>query len=234
MALQLQVESLEGLDEGVQQFYQQDDDGKYRLAVEGLEDTDGLKSALEKERKARKDYEKKMKNLEDVDPDEYRKLKEQQRKNEEKKLQDEGEFEKLREKWRKEMEDKEQKLKAEIEKRDHQLDTLYLQEEVKRSALQAGVDPNDLEDVLESALVKKSIKRGDDGQSIQVLDKDGEVSAQTLDDFFSKTFKEAKPKFYKPDVLPGGGTKPSNSSGKSQDWHKLSPVERMNAARQAK
>ena len=32
----------------------------------------------------------------------------------------------------------------------------------------------------------------------------------------------------------GGGTKPGDGNIKGQDWHKLSPVERMNAARQAK
>jgi hypothetical protein len=213
MALQLEVESLDGLDEGVQQFYQQVDDGKYRLAVDGLEDTDGLKSALEKERKARREYEKKMKSLEDVDPDEYRQLKQQQQKAEEEKLQKEGEFEKLREKWSKEREQERQKYQEQVNELNRKLDTLYLDKEIERAALNAGVIPEDLEDVM--AITKHRIKRADDGETIVVLDKDGEPSQSTLDKFFSQDFKEAKPKFYKSDVLPGSGSKPGGGGPKS-------------------
>jgi arginyl-tRNA synthetase len=215
MALQLEVESLDGLDEGVQQFYQQVDDGKYRLAVDGLEDTDGLKSALEKERKARREYEKKMKSLEDVDPDEYRQLKQQQQKAEEEKLQKEGEFEKLREKWSKEREQERQKYQEQVNELNRKLDTLYLDKEIERAALNAGVIPEDLEDVM--AITKHRIKRADDGETIVVLDKDGEPSQSTLDKFFSQDFKEAKPKFYKSDVLPGSGSKPGGGPGPSRD-----------------
>jgi DNA repair exonuclease SbcCD ATPase subunit len=214
MALQLQVESLEGLDESVQQFYQQDDDGKYRLAVEGMEDTDGLKSALEKERKARKDYEKKMKNLEDVDPDEYRKLKEQQKKAEEEKLQKDGEFEKLREKWSKEREQEKQKYEEQLQKLNNQLDQLYLRDKVKEAAIESGVRPERSEKAI--ALAWDRVKRGDDGSSILVLDSEGDATDMTLKDFFSKEFKEELPEFYRSDVLPGGGTKASERSGKGK------------------
>jgi erythromycin esterase-like protein len=46
-----------GLDEGIKSLYTEKDDG-YVLAVEGIEDTPGLKSALAKERELAKEYKK--------------------------------------------------------------------------------------------------------------------------------------------------------------------------------
>ena len=60
MALKLTLDSLDGVDEGIKSLYVEQD-GKFKLAVDGLEDTSGLKSALEKERKARRDAEQRAK-----------------------------------------------------------------------------------------------------------------------------------------------------------------------------
>ena len=75
MALKLIVDSLDGLDEGTKCLYAEKD-GKYRLDVEGIEDTSGLKSALEKERTARRELEKRAKAaLSEDDMEEYARLK---------------------------------------------------------------------------------------------------------------------------------------------------------------
>jgi hypothetical protein len=75
MGLKLIVDSLDGLDEGVKSLYAEKD-GKFRLDVEGVEDVTGLKSALEKERSARRDLEKRMKTaLSEDDLEEYARLK---------------------------------------------------------------------------------------------------------------------------------------------------------------
>ena len=60
MALKLTLDSLDGVDEAIKSLYVEQD-GKFKLAVDGLEDTSGLKSALEKERKARRDAEQRAK-----------------------------------------------------------------------------------------------------------------------------------------------------------------------------
>lgn len=67
MALQIQLDKAawEGLEEGFRGLYEEKD-GAYRLAIEGLEDTSGLKSALEKERQAVKDAAKRLKTWEDL------------------------------------------------------------------------------------------------------------------------------------------------------------------------
>lgn len=54
MSLSLHRENLDGLEAALHPLYKQGDDGKYHLQVEGLEDTAGLKSALQKEREANK------------------------------------------------------------------------------------------------------------------------------------------------------------------------------------
>lgn len=64
MALQAVVDSLEKIPEALKAEYTKGDDGKFRLAVEGLpqpEDTTGLKSALAAERKLRADAATKVK-----------------------------------------------------------------------------------------------------------------------------------------------------------------------------
>ena len=61
--LKLQVDSLEGLDSSLHSYYEQTESG-YRLKVEGLEDTSGLKTALQKERESNKDAKTKLSELE--------------------------------------------------------------------------------------------------------------------------------------------------------------------------
>lgn len=55
--LKLNVDSLEAVDEPFRTLYEQDGD-KFKLKVEGIEDTTGLKTALQKERKTASDLQK--------------------------------------------------------------------------------------------------------------------------------------------------------------------------------
>lgn len=61
--LMFEIESLDGIDEALQPFYQEVD-GKYRLAVEGIDPADELKSALQKEREERKSAKLRLQELE--------------------------------------------------------------------------------------------------------------------------------------------------------------------------
>jgi hypothetical protein len=71
MALKLTLDTLDGVDEAIKAFYVERD-GKYTLAVDGLE---GLKSALEKERKARREAEQRAKlALSDEELEEFERL----------------------------------------------------------------------------------------------------------------------------------------------------------------
>lgn len=59
MALEEVVDSLEGIDEKYQDLYTKNDEGKYEINISGM------KSALQKEREARKKYEKELKKAND-------------------------------------------------------------------------------------------------------------------------------------------------------------------------
>ena len=62
MALKLTVDTLDGIDESHHALYAEKD-GKFHLDVDGVEDTTGLKSALDKERKANRELQGKIKKM---------------------------------------------------------------------------------------------------------------------------------------------------------------------------
>lgn len=95
MALKLQVESLEGIDTALHGFYDKTESG-YKLKVDGLEDTSGLRTALQKERESNKDAKTRLSELE--------KLRDEAEK---KTLEEQGKFKELSAK------DREEKLKYE-------------------------------------------------------------------------------------------------------------------------
>ena len=99
MALKLKVTKAEydSLDEGIRGLYEEKD-GSYQLAVDGIEDTSGLKSALEKERKARADFEKMAKQYQGLgkSPEEIAELVKKHEESEREKLENKGEWDKLK------------------------------------------------------------------------------------------------------------------------------------------
>lgn len=97
LKLKLTADEHKGLDEGIKGLYEEKDGG-YVLSIDGLEDTNGLKSALEKERKARSEYEKAARKYEGLgkSPDELAELVKAQEESEKNKLEQKGEWEKLK------------------------------------------------------------------------------------------------------------------------------------------
>lgn len=63
MGLQFEVESLEGVDDGIKELYEQKGD-KFRLKVEGFDDAEALREALRKERDERKAAKERLAELE--------------------------------------------------------------------------------------------------------------------------------------------------------------------------
>ena len=96
MPLQLTVDTLDAVPENLRSLYSEAD-GKFRLAVDGLEDTAGLKSALQKEREAARTAEKQSKAWMALGktPEEIAALIDAQRKAEEDRALKGGEFDKL-------------------------------------------------------------------------------------------------------------------------------------------
>ena len=75
--LKLQVDSLDGIDTALHGFYNKTESG-YKLNVDGIEDTNGLKTALQKERDSNKEAKTKLSDLEKLrDEAELKALEEQ-------------------------------------------------------------------------------------------------------------------------------------------------------------
>ena len=90
--LDLQVEKLDGIDEAFHSLYEKTESG-YQLKVNGIEDTTGLKSALQKERDSNKDAKARLAQLEKDREDAEKKVLEEQGKYKE--LSDKERAEKL-------------------------------------------------------------------------------------------------------------------------------------------
>lgn len=72
MPIQLEVKTLEGVSEELQPFYKEKDGGDaFMLDIEGLPDTKGLKTALEKERKTVKSQKEQLSTFKEVDLEQY-------------------------------------------------------------------------------------------------------------------------------------------------------------------
>jgi DNA-binding transcriptional MerR regulator len=112
MTLKLIVDALDGVDAKFHDLYAKADDGKFRLKVDGIEDTSGLKSALEKERAAAKEA-KAFKAL-GLTPEEIAELKAARDKGEEEAAKKAGDFESLRKKMTEQFEAKERGYLSQI------------------------------------------------------------------------------------------------------------------------
>jgi hypothetical protein len=88
--LELELDSLDGLDESLQSFYEEKD-GQFRLKVNGLDDAVAGKSALIKERQARKEANEKLALYEAEKLEQENKLRQEQ----EDALRQKGEFQTL-------------------------------------------------------------------------------------------------------------------------------------------
>lgn len=97
LKLKVSADEYKGLAEGIRGLYEEKDGG-YVLAVDGIEDTSGLKSALEKERKSRSDYEKAARSWQALgkSPEEIAEILQKQADAEKAKLEEKGEWDKLR------------------------------------------------------------------------------------------------------------------------------------------
>lgn len=98
MSLKAILDTLEGLPDAVKSEYQQKEDGKYYLSVEGQEDVSGLKANMAKLLDEKKKLQEKYKDYADIDPAKAKEALEKLRRIEEKELLDAGEVDKVVEK----------------------------------------------------------------------------------------------------------------------------------------
>lgn len=210
MALKLIVEKIEEVGEAHRSLYAERD-GKFHLDVEGLEDTSGLKSALESERKLRKDAEKRLGTLKDIDPEEYARLKELDGK----RIETSEELKRLTDKHSA----REKELLGQTEKLMGELRTMRLDDALKSAALENGVHKDYADDFV--TILKTKHVRLDDSLKLQVIDADGDPSTQTLEGLM-KDMKAKKPGYFEGSSASGGGSQQNRggSGGVVNPWKK--------------
>ena len=256
MSLVTFVEDVSTLDESVQSFYKETEGGFILDAqpVNGyvIENVDSLKSALTKERKAVKDYEKKVKTYEskyaEIDPDEYKaamdKLEELSS------FDPEKEADKLaQEKYetnKKRLESTitkqyEAKIKNEYEpvKQKYDVVVKQLEKELRTAAAVKALaaEEGDADLLLPHVLNKLKFSQKDDGSfETYVTDDNGEIAYNQKAEPLSvqelvQSMKGKFPGAFKSTAKSGGGAQ--QSKGKANDGidiNKLSPAEKIQMA----
>ena len=218
------VETLDDIDEAHHDLYEERD-GKFFLAVEGLPETPDpteLKTALQKEREARKKYEKQIKAWERVGktPEEIADLIEAAEERERKKAEEEGDFDKLlaqhRSKWEKEKSDLEAELEAaRASERSAIINTSLMAALTKAGATEEGIE-------LLPERLSRRIKFERDGSEriIKIMSVDGETpmagsakdGTATFDDLVKEAV-EKYPSLFKSPMGGGSGKQPDTGAG---------------------
>lgn len=243
MALQLVVDSLDSVPEPVRAMYAEVD-GKFRLQVEGVEDVKGLKTTLEKYKKSSAESAAKIADYESrysgIDPDEFKTLKQQRDEAEELKLKAEGKSDELAQRKAEKAIAEERKLrtesdaKAETERK--RADSF--RDRVLDNHVRAAVSGKTHADAVEDALLfaRQIFTLDETGAAVQldadgeiVLGKDGKTPFSPAE--WIEGMKEKKPHWF-PLGSSGGGAPGNGNTTHNRDLSKLSPVERINAARQ--
>lgn len=168
MALQFVVDSLDAVPETLRDMYQQDGD-KFRLQVDGYEDPAGLKSALEKERKAAREAAKQAAAWSHLgkSPDEIAALVEAQRKADEDKLKGSGEWDKLKQQMQEQAQKEREKLESSLKSKDAAIERYLID-------AQATAAISELKGV--AALLLPHVKA-----SVRVVDDSGEYAIRVVD-----------------------------------------------------
>lgn len=200
-------------------------DGKFQRDVE-MPDVSGLKSALQKEREAKEQAAKDLARFKDVDPEKYANM----LKAHEEGLTEKERYENSLKKRDAEIARIKEEGEAKAKDLEQKLHKFHLDREARKAALDAGVIPEDIDDVL--LITAKNRKLDDDG-NIVVVDDDGDPTAKSLKDFYSKDFKELKPRYF-PGIPGGGGTPPGGHKNGNADISKMTPRERLDYSRGVK
>lgn len=221
-ALPMMIEKIEDAPEALRDQYVEKD-GKFQLQVEGIEDTSNLKSALQKEREQRKEFEKKLgeaakqlQQFEGFNVDDMKELMKRFQNDEEMKLIKEGKIDEVvnrrTEKYRQSVEvqlEAERNKTKTAEERIKSYEQRVLDEQIRAAASKAGIHAHAVDDALFRA--RNLFKLNDEGVAIQtgadgkpVLGKDGHTLFSPTE--WLESMKESAPHWF-PVQASGGGTK---------------------------
>ncbi len=218
MALPFVRDSLDGLPDAIKEQYAKQEDGTFQLDIDSDErlvpesEIRNLKVTLDKERTDRKKFEKAAKHaLSDEERERYEEMVRESEKREADNLAKQGEWDKLKERLaathKKELETTKKDLGGKLGEANSKLHRLVVRDRARSAALNAGVRQDVIDDVL--SLTSASLDLRED--EVVILDSSGEISTETLEDFYGKSFKEKRPIYYEPQ------DKRSGSGGSQKD-----------------
>ena len=255
MALNFHVDSTDGLDDSVKALYKADDGGGFVLDVSGYKDPDpdGLKSALERQKeavKSAKDEAKVLKaNLKafeekykDIDPEKVKTLLSKVENDAEAKLLADGKLEEVvLNRMEKQKAESERRVNEAIAERDkesskaNKFEQRVLDNHIRAAGVSAGAHEGGINDALLRARATFTLdENGDpvqvDSSGFPVLGKDGKTPF-TVKEWLEER-KEDCPHWFPAGNSGGGASGNSSTKANVKDLSKLSPRERLLAARQ--
>ena len=240
MALALVVDKLDTVAEAQRGLYVEKG-GKYHLDVDGLEDTAGLKSALQKERDLAKASAKSLKELQEqftgIDPVKVREMMQRLDNDGEAALIAAGKIDEV-------VSRRTEKLQKELQKRvdaaadrANKFSQRVLDNHIRMAAAKAGLHAHAIDDALFRA--RSMFSLNDDGDAVQigsdgniVLSKDGRTPFTPAE--WLEGMKETAPHWFPNGSSGGGGGRGGKGGAGTKDLSHLSPTARINAAREAK
>lgn len=203
-------EKKEDIPKGFEEMYEEKD-GKFSPKAPEVPDVTNLNSALEKERLARETEEKARKKAE-------KDLADLRRKNT---AAESNISEEQLEKLRKEDEEKRKPIQEELDKTKAELTKVKKTDRVQRLFLDSG----GMSDRVDDAMLALDRRTGltEDGNTITVLDKDGKITTEKVEEFIKVSFKKEKPWLYAGSGGGGGGG--GLSRGAAEDETPEQPAE---------
>jgi hypothetical protein len=236
-ALKLEVDAIESIPEPIRPLYQQAEGGKFRLRVEGVEDVGGLKSALQKEREARKAAEKangKWQSL-GIDPDEVGKVLTERQAAEQERLKKSGDYDALLRQTTERYEKTLAEARAELDAERKAAEKAIVGSAISQALNSLGALPEgaDLLSLKLQGRIRTELESGT--RVTRVLTEDGEIMAgpngkhATVEDLV-KSVREQYPMLFRASGASGGG-KPQGSGvsatqGLSRSQLTKNPVEK--------
>lgn len=242
MTLKLELDSLEGLDDTTKALYEEAD-GKFKLAVEGLEDTSGLTSALAAERKRAKEAERKAAAFERAGktPEEIQEFVQAQQKRDEDDAKKRGDFEAIRKQDAEKHKAEYDELASELERTRASERSAIIETQLTNSLAKAGFTEEGL-GLLPGVLSNRiKIETIDGNRKVQILQEDGETPLAGSNKDGTANFEDlAKqvatryPSLVSSTAKGGSGKQPGSAGRSDQKQMLRSEFEGLSAAEKAK
>jgi hypothetical protein len=231
MALKAVIDKLEEVPEAVRSEYTEKD-GKFVLSVEGLEDTEKLKKAINTEREARAKAERELKDQKKTweklgkTPQEIEQLVEQHRQSEQERLERAGEFEKVKAQIIEQSEKRVKEIQDKLASKDGEINTLKtsLQNQLVNVEATAAIAAAKGEPILLLPAIQRRTKVVEENglHVVKVLDAkgdpmvDGKGNPLTINDLVAEFRKDpVYGRAFEASGNSGSGMRPNGGSGGS-------------------